>query len=657
MNNTKLYRATASAIAVTAGCGLGTTALANDDVIAHAAAGDTVMPSITYNGWNLSPFDQINTGNIDQLQLVWTMLLGADDEYEASPLVVGDVMYIVHPVTDNGDVANYVTAHDLTNAGYILWEFRPDVGDITQTRAMACCGDQTRGLNYADGRVFFHTLDGQVFALDGETGEPLWRSIGADLTIGETTPGNGIIANDLYVVGNAGGEYGVRGKISAFDIDTGQTRWVMYSMGPNNEVGIGPRFDPQYAYMQGDNPALDTWWGDSWRRGGGTVWGYFTYDPDLDMIYYGTGNCGPWNPDYRREWGVVTLDENGGLTDYVNNFCASTMARDAVTGELIWAYNNVPADPWDLDIPLIHPLIEYEGQDAVVLASRNGWMYVWDRSNGLILNTPWMHTFVDMQMSVNLDTGLPEYTYENWLFTHVEDRRRYTDNDPAADAGLGAEYTGTEVFYCPGTSARNWQNDVYNPAIGYLYSVNNTSCSTQLVVEGDYIAGDPGGYRLRLRWGQTDTRWFGDGVVVGQTQYNYEDLLNAPVTTIQNQLMANDLHNARQAWTVDFHESNDSPVFGTAGGLLFKGGKHDGALHAYHATTGEDLWSFRTGSGFEGSAISYMGTDGRQYIAIIGSSENSATVDPNDGPAEDDRFRRGGSVLFVFALPTTVAGN
>ncbi len=127
------------------------------------------------------------------------------------------------------------------------------------------------------------------------------------------------MAEDLYIIGNAGGEYGVRGKVQAFNINTGQTQWVMYNMGPNNEVGIGPRFEPFYADDQVANPALDSWWGDSWRRGGGTVWGYFTYDPDASTFYYSTGNCGPWNPDYRREWGVVDLDENGGLNSYLNN--------------------------------------------------------------------------------------------------------------------------------------------------------------------------------------------------------------------------------------------------------------------------------------------------------------------------------------------------
>ena len=659
MTSRSFFKATASAVAITAGCGLATTAFANDDVVAHVAAGDVVMPSITYNGWNYSLFDQINTDNVGQLTLAWAFQLGVLDEYEASPLVVGDVMYIVAPVDAPGEGPNYVTAHDINDNGRILWEFRPDV-DIEASR-QACCGDQTRGLQYAEGNIYYHTLDGQVFSLDAETGEALWRSIGADVTIREHAAGNGIIINDLYIIGNAGGEYGVRGKVSAFDIHTGQTQWVMYNMGPNNEVGIGPRFDPQYAYMQSANPGLDTWFGDSWRRGGGTSWGYFTADLERDMFFYGTGNCGPWNPDYRREWGVVDLDANGQLVDYFNNFCAATMARDATSGELIWAYANVPADPWDLDIPLIHPLIEYDGQDAVVLASRNGWFYVWDRDNGTILNEPWMHTFVDMQTSVDLDTGLPVYNYDNWPFTFLEDKQRYVDagrfvGDPNyAEENIDpAEYTGTEITFCPGTSARNWQNDVYNPETGFLYTVNNTSCSTWRYIEGEYVAGE--GYVLRTNAGVGPRRGFGDGVEVGQTHYDYAALQNAPLIEYTNQLMANDPHGAAQVWTVEFFENNDAPPHGTAGGLIFQGSKADGAMHAYDAATGEELWSFTLGTGFEAAPVSYM-HNGIQYLAVIASSSGTSDVDAGDGPNADERFRRGGSTLFVFALPSAVAGN
>jgi PQQ-dependent dehydrogenase (methanol/ethanol family) len=565
-------------------------------------------------------------------------------------------MYIVSPVNtpEGGGHHTFVIAIDLTRDGYILWEFEPDVdreGALT-----ACCGDQTRGLHYAEGKIFFHTLDGQVFALDAQTGEPLWRSIGADTTIREHAPGNGVVVGDLYIIGNEGGESGVRGKVSAFDINDGQTQWVMYNMGPVNEVGIGPRFDPFYAYMQGPNTSLDSWYGDSWRRGGGTSWSYMPVDVALNMFYYGTGNCGPWNPDYRREWGVVNIDENGNLADYHNNFCASTMARDATTGELIWAFNQVPADPWDLDMTTPHPLVEYEGQAAIINASRTGWFMVWDRATGEMLREPFMVAFNDVILGWNMETGLPVYNYETWAFTNVEDRERYTDFKlPGAEAR--DDYTGTEIEYCPGTSARNWELDTWNPNLGaggLLFTYFNTSCSTQVVFEGEYVAGE--GYTLRRGAGTAARRWFGEGVPRDATAYTWEQLWNAPTVTIEGELQANDPVTAQTVWTIGTEGgSGNISSMGTVTGLLFMGFNTDGAFHAFDGATGEVLWEFKTGTGFAGSPVSFM-HDGRQYVAVIGS-DGSSSVNANDAANDAARFGRGGATLYVFALPATVAGN
>src|SRR5690606_28491906 len=328
---TRTFRTAGSLLAIAAGTGFATSANANEDVLAlQADPANAVMPSVNYAGWNYSTLDQITLDNVDQLQIAWTWQVGILDSHEASPLVIGDTMYIASPKP------NYVYALDLTRDGVILWEFRPDM-NVEEATRQGCCGAQTRGLNYAEGKIFFNTLDGQFFGLDAATGEALWRTVGADLSIGETTVGNQIVIGDLLIGGNAGGERGVRGKVQAFDINTGALQWVMYNMGPDNEVGITPGYQ---AFYPDNQHSLQTWYGDSWRRGGGTVWGYFTADLDRNAFYYSTGNCGPWNPDYRREWGVVTLDEDGGLADYQNNWCASTLARDATDGHLIWAFNN-----------------------------------------------------------------------------------------------------------------------------------------------------------------------------------------------------------------------------------------------------------------------------------------------------------------------------
>jgi len=642
MFSQKLLKASTSVVAIAAASSIATTAVANDDVLARQDT-DVVQPSINYNGWNYSTFDQISLDNVSELALAWTLQLGVLDEYQASPLVVGDTMYIVSPVnqaTGTGQTPNTLMAIDLTTDGTILWEFRPDVDNEASLKA--CCGDQTRGLQYAEGKIFYHTLDGQVFSIDAETGEALWRSIGADITIGEHTPGNGIVINDLYIIGNAGGEFGVRGKVSAFDLDTGQTQWVMYSMGPDNEVGIGPRFEPFYA--DDKQGSLSTWFGDSWRHGGGTIWGYFTYDPELDMFYYSTGNCGPWNPDYRREWGVVNLDENGGLIDYRNNWCASQMGRDATTGELIWAYNIVPADAWDIDQPLITPLVDLDVdgdgtlEQTAIKAARNGYFYVWDRTSGEILNQPWNFVNVDNQTGVDVETGRALYDIDYWPFTHVEDRRRYTD---AGALGAGADtppdYTGTEVSWCPGLAARNWRNDAYSPQTGLLYTATDTSCQQFIVIEGEYNVDT---YRLR--------EW------IGPSYYEGED---GEALDYRTELQANDPVGGQTVWTIRHSVSNNAPVMATAGGLVFAGSPNVGEMHAYNAATGDLAWSFRIGSGVDQSPISYIGPDGRQYIAVIGSGSGTGAVTFDDAAEDADRYRRAGSTLFVFALPQSVAGG
>ncbi len=575
-----------------------------------------VMPNANYAGWNYSPLDQINVDNVQDLTMAWTMQLGIQDSFEGSPLVVGDTMYIQTPKP------NYVYALDLARDGVIKWEFRPEFADLERTIRSACCGAQSRGLGYADGHIFMATLDGQVFALDAETGEVIWRAENADISTGETVSAPPLVVNDKVIVGVAGGEFGVRGHVTAYSIDTGRMRWRYHSMGPNNEVGIGPRFDPFYPDDQVANPALDSWFGDSWRRGGGSIWGWFTFDPELNLFYYGTSNCGPWNPDYRREWGVVELDEDGGLTGYRNNYCASLLARDADSGELVWAYNLTPQDQWDLDEPSANILVDLEidGQErkALIRAARNGFFYVFDRATGEILIEPWMFVYNDVIAGVNMETGRPRYDIQRMMFTDIEDRQRYV---PDAD--------NVAVGWCPGISARNWQNDAYSPRTGFLYTPTSNTCGIQRVVEGEYVAGDR--YTLRERGGRAP---------------------EPPDAEIVGELQANDPLTRETVWRVRWTSDNNTPVMATAGDLLFQGGRNEGVVRAFDARSGDIVWTFRTGSNFRNSPISYLGPDGRQYVAIIGSQRpGTDQVMPDAEPDESVRFRRAGSTLYVFALP------
>jgi outer membrane protein assembly factor BamB len=232
------------------------------------------------------------------------------------------------------------------------------------------------------------------------------------------------------------------------------------------------------------------------------------------------------------------------------------------------------------------------------------------------------------------------YNIETWAFTDVEDRRRYTDYDMPG-ANERDDYTGTEHFICPGNAARNWQNDSWNPQTGLFYVSTDNSCFTQVVLEGEYVAGE--GYTLRR----------GAGNYPGGNNRG----LDGEPTDIPGQITAMDPVAGETAFTIDHEVGNNVPVFTTAGGLLFQGGGNDGRMHAYNAATGEELWSFRTGSQFSQSAISYIGPDGRQYIAIIASASNTSQVNFDDDANDNARYRRAGSTLYVWALPQTVAGG
>lgn len=618
-----------------------------------------VMPNANYSGWNYSPLNQINLDNVKNLSVAWTLPLGILDSHEASPLVIGDTMYIVTPKP------NYLYAIDLARDGVIKWEFRPEMTQAQKDLATkrACCGAQTRGLAYADRKIFYNTLDGVVFALDAENGKVIWKVENSNLAISETMSAMPLVVKDKVIVGVMGGERGVRGHVSAYNIDTGRLRWRYYSMGPNNEVGIGPRFKPFYADDQIPDPALDSWYGDSWRRGGGAVWGWFTFDPALNMFYYGTSNCGPWNPDYRREWGKVDLDANGGLISYRNNYCASILARDGDTGELIWAYNVTPQDQWDLDEPGTNLLMDLQIngrlRKALVKPARNGYFYVFDRATGEMIREPWMFNNNDLFRGVDMKTGRALYKMEKMMFTDLADRKKYLPDAKDVD-----------VKWCPGTAARNWQNDAFSPRTGLVYTPTVDRCGSQVVIKGEYVPGE--NYTLRRATGGTGAT--GDTAAAGAAGAAAAAGAPAagapapggpgpapggggPPAAGPAELQANDPVAGKNVWTIPWNAANNTPVMATGGDLLFQGGSDKGVFRAIDARTGKVVWTFRTGTNFRNSPITYVGPDGRQYVAVISSqAPTDAAVAFDDKPDAEGRFRRAGTMLYVFALPPALAG-
>jgi lanthanide-dependent methanol dehydrogenase len=318
------------------------------------------------------------------------------------------------------------------------------------------------------------------------------------------------------------------------------------------------------------------------------------------------------------------------------------MARDAKTGELVWAYNMTPQDMWDLDEPLITPLVDLningQTRKVAIKAARNGLFYVWDRATGKLASEPWMHTYIDFIKGpnyVDMTTGLPAYNIEKISFTNVEDRRRYTQVDPLGGANKPADYTGTEIVYCPGTSARNWENDAFSPKTGLLYTHTDNSCRSLVAFTGEYKPGE--GYNLTRQ---------AAGVTVPMKD------LQGNNTTVPTELKAFDPVARKIAWVNPNNDSSRTPQMVTTTDLLFKGNNANGNFEAYNARDGKTLWSFRAGSRFNQSPITYLGPDKKQYVAIISSSAAANTaVAANAAPDNANRYRRSGTTLYVFKLP------
>ncbi|MEP7005518.1 MAG: PQQ-binding-like beta-propeller repeat protein, partial [Sphingomonas bacterium] len=293
----------------------------------NSAPGDWTSQAHDYANSRYSTLDQINTSNVARLNTAWTFSDGAQYGHEGAPLVVGDTMYAVSPFPDRS------YALDLTKPGApVKWEFDPDPAPMAIGKA--CCDPVLRGWAIGDGKLIYNLLDGHTVAVDLKTGKQVWRTTMADVSKGVTMTMSAFIAGDKVYVGNSGGEMGVSGWIAALDIHTGKQLWRAYSTGSDEDVMIGPRFKPLYPQYRGKDLGLASWPAGAAPQGTGAVWGFISYDPRLNLIYYGTSNPGPRVPSQRPGDNLWT---------------SSVFARDADTGEAVWAYQFTPHDQWDYD--------------------------------------------------------------------------------------------------------------------------------------------------------------------------------------------------------------------------------------------------------------------------------------------------------------------
>jgi PQQ-dependent dehydrogenase (methanol/ethanol family) len=581
-------------ISVVAGCREGIAA----EVAPRDVGGQWPMVAGDYLNRRFSDLDQITTANVGSLRVSWTFSTGIRKGHEAAPLVVGDTMYITTPYP------NQVHAFDLGNpGGPPKWTYRPEPSAAAQ--GVACCDVVNRGAAFWRGKLIFNTLDDRTIALDAGTGRELWRIQLGDINRGETMTMAPLVVNGKVLVGNSGGEFGVRGWLAAIDADDGRLAWRAYSTGSDPDCLIAGGFHPFYAQDRGTDLGIHSWPPERWKLGGGTVWGFVSYDPELDLVYYGTANPGVWNPDMRPG---------------DNKWSAGLFARRPQSGEAVWFYQWSPHDLYDHDGINENVLVDlpWQGRTRKVLAhaDRNGLFYLLDRQTGQVLSAA-PFAPVNSNHGVDLSTGRLIPAGEK----KPQQGRVVRDVCPAA----------------PG--AKDWQPMAFSPRTGWFYIPHNNLCEDIESTDASYIAGTPYvGANVRYHAGPGGHR---------------------------GELTAWDPIAAKPAWTVRETFPAWSGALVTAGGLVFYGDM-EGWFKALDAKTGRLLWQFQTGSGVIGQPISYRAPDGKQYIAVfsgVGGWAGGVVVadlDTRDesagngwgGVMKDLRSRTTkGGTLFVFALP------
>jgi len=569
-------------------------AIPNDE----ADDGQWTRPAKDYASTRYSKLDQINTVNAGNLRVAFTFSTGVNRGHEAAPLVVKNTMYIVTPYP------NYLYALDLTKPGApAKWTFKPTPKAASQ--GVACCDVVNRGAVYADGKIIFNTLDGETIAVDENTGKSVWRTQLANINLGESITMAPLVAKDKVFVGVSGSEFGIRGWLTALNLSDGKLAWRAYHTGPDKDVLIGPRFKPFYASEKGPDLGVKTWPGESWKIGGGGVWGWISFDPALNLIYYGTANPGPWNADERPG---------------DNKWTAGIFARDADTGEAVWFVQTSPHDLFDYDsineLILLDLSIGGRTRKVLVRPERNGFMYVIDRQTGEVLSAD-EYGPVTSWTGFNLKAGRP---IENTA-KHPETGKVVRDICPAA----------------PGM--KDWQPSAFSPRTQLLYVPHQLLCEDAENVEANYIAGTP---------------YVGVNVKMYAAPGGY-----------RGEFLAWDIAKRKVAWAI----KEDLPVYSgtlvTAGDVAFYG-TMDGWFKAVDARTGKLLWQFKCGSGIIGQPTTYRGPDGKQYVSVLAGVGGWAGgivaggLDARDSSAAlgmvnamrdlPDKTTKGG-MLYVFALP------
>jgi quinohemoprotein ethanol dehydrogenase len=519
-------------------------------VKAESQPGNWLTYGRTYSEQRFSPLKQIDEHNTARLGLAWYFDLDTHRGQEATPIVVDGMMYFTSAWSKVFAV-NAAT-------GARLWSYDPKVP--RQWGANACCDVVNRGVAVWQGKIYVGTLDGRLIALDAATGKPVWEQLTIDPQWRYTITGAPRIVKGKVIIGNGGGEFGVRGYVSAYDAQTGKLAWRFYTV-PG---------DPSKPF---EHPILaqaaKTWTGEWWKiGGGGTVWDAIVYDAELDLLYIGVGNGGPWNEKYRSPKGGENL------------FTCSVVALKPDTGEYVWHYQENAADDWDYDSSeqMILADIPIEGKPRKVLlhAPKNGLFYVIDRENGALISAK-PFTFINWASGVDMKTGRPIES----------DLARYprVDSPPIVPGPLGAH---------------NWQPMSYSPLTGLTYiPVNEVGFNFKSQEDFEF---------------KNSAMNFGiDMVAAGMPQD--PKIKKAILDSVKGKLVAWDPVQQKQAWAVERPGPWNGGTLATAGNLVFEG-TAAGRFEAYRADTGEKVWSFDAQTGVMAGPATYT-VKGEQYVAVL----------------------------------------
>jgi lanthanide-dependent methanol dehydrogenase len=576
-----------------------TSALANEELIKlEKDPNQWVMPTGNYSNWRYSPLAQINATNVKNLRPVWTFSTGVLRGHEGGPLIIGNVMYVHTPFPNN------VFALDLNNSGRILWKYEPH--QDPSVIPVMCCDTVNRGVAYGDGKIILVQADATVVALDAKSGQEAWKIKNGDPTKGETMTGAPMVFKDKVLVGISGGEFGVQGRVAAYHLKDGSLAWRAFSVGPDDQI----LFDDKTASMGqpvGKDSSTKTWQGDQWKTGGGTTWGWYSYDPALNLVYYGSGNPSTWNPVQRPG---------------DNKWSMTIFARDADTGVARWVYQMTPHDEWDYDgiNEMILADIPVSGSNvkALVHFDRNGFGYTLNRENGKLLVAQKFDPKVNWATHVDMKTGRPEVVSQF-----------------STQSG-GEDHNSTGI--CPAAlGSKDQQPAAFSPKTKLFYVPTNHVCMDYEPFKVSYTAGQP---------------------YVGATLSMYPPKGDSNL----GNFIAWDAGTGKIVWSDAEPFSVWSGALATAGDVVFYG-TLEGYLKAVDDKTGKELYRFKTPSGIIGNVTTYV-HGGKQYVAVLSGVGGWAGIGMAAGLTKDtdglgavgaykalSNYTQLGGVLTVFALP------